>query len=229
MKRILFLLKSGASINTVLFFLCKKFLNIFLKKEIKKFKINNRFFLEKKKITRDYFSLNAYNFYSCLSKLGKDFKYLEIGSYEGNSALFVENYFNKAKIYCVDTWSGSNEHVDHDFKIIEKNFNCNVKNKKRIKKIKKTSNKFFSTNKISFDVIYIDGYHFAQQVYRDCINAWKHLKKNGYLICDDYIWQNYSKIEENPCFAINKFLSEIKKFYKLINISNSQIFIKKIC
>jgi DNA-binding transcriptional regulator YiaG len=94
MKRILFLFKSGASINTVLFFLYKKFLNIFLKREIKRFKINNRLFLIKKKITRDYFSLNAYNFYSCLSKLKKNFKYLEIGSYEGNSALFVENYFN---------------------------------------------------------------------------------------------------------------------------------------
>jgi hypothetical protein len=128
MKRILFLFKSSASINTVLFFLYKKFLNIFLKREIKRFKLNNRIFLEKKKITRDYFSLNAYNFYSCLSKLKKDFKYLEIGSYEGNSALFVENYFNNAKIYCVDTWSGSNEHFNHNFKIIEKNFNYNVKN-----------------------------------------------------------------------------------------------------
>ena len=228
MKRIFFLFKSGASINTVLFFLYKKLLNIFLKREIKRFKLNNRIFLEKKKITRDYFSLNAYNFYLCLSKLKKDFKYLEIGSYEGNSALFVENYFNNAKIYCVDTWSGSNEHANHNFKIIEKNFNYNVKNKKRIKKIKNTSNKFFSINKILFDVIYIDGYHFAPQVYADCINAWRCLKKNGYLICDDYIWQNYSKIEENPCFAINKFLNEIKKSYELINISNNQIFIKKI-
>jgi len=54
------------------------------------------------------------------------------------------------------------------------------------------------------------------------------LKKNGYLICDDYFWQHYSKIKENPCFAINKFLNEIKKSYKLINISNNQIFIEKI-
>ena len=228
MKKILFLLKSEASIGTIFFFLYKKLLNLFLKKEIKKFKLKHQHSLSKKKITLDYFSLNAYNFYLCISKLKKNFNYLEIGSYEGNSALFVENYFNNAKIYCVDTWKGSSEHIHHNFKVVEKNFNYNVKNKKRIKKIKNTSNKFFSTNKIMFDLIYIDGNHFAPQVYEDCVNAWRCLEKNGYLICDDYIWQYYSKINQNPCFAINKFLSEIKKFYKLINISNNQIFIKKI-
>ena len=50
MKRILFLFKSSASINTVLFFLYKKFLNIFLKREIKRFKLNNRIFLKEKKL-----------------------------------------------------------------------------------------------------------------------------------------------------------------------------------
>jgi precorrin-6B methylase 2 len=33
-----------------------------------------------------------------------------------------------------------------------------------------------------FDVIYIDGNHNASQVYSDCNNAWRCLKKNGYLI-----------------------------------------------
>jgi hypothetical protein len=228
MKKIFFLFKSNASINTIFFFLYKKLLNIFFKKKSKIFKLLHKNFLKKKKITLDYFSLNAYNFYLCISKLKKNFKYLEIGSYEGNSALFVESNFNNAKIYCVDTWAGSSEHVNHDFKIIEKNFNYNIKNKKNIKKIKSTSDKFFSLNKIMFDVIYIDGNHNASQVYLDCNNAWRCLKKNGYLICDDYFWQNYSKIKENPCFAINKFLNEIKKSYKLINISNNQIFIEKI-
>ena len=87
---------------------------------------------------------------------------------------------------------------------------------------------FFNNNQKIFDVIYIDGYHFAPQVYKDCINAWKYLKKNGILICDDYIWNGYPKIFENPCFAINKFLIEIRNSYKLLYVSNYQIFIKKI-
>ena len=81
---------------------------------------------------------------------------------------------------------------------------------------------------IFFDIIYIDGYHLGSQVYKDCINSWKFLKKDGLLICDDYIWNGYEDIKENPCFAINKFLTEIKDNYKLLKVSNSQIFIKKI-
>ena len=78
--------------------------------------------------------------------------------------------------------------------------------KKKIKKIKSTSDEFFNSNKKTFDVIYIDGDHYGSQVYKDCTNALKILKKNGYLICDDYFWNFYTKNEDNPCFAINIFL-----------------------
>ena len=79
-----------------------------------------------------------------------------------------------------------------------------------------------------FDAIYIDGYHHGAQVYKDCINSWKFLKNDGLLICDDYIWRFYSNLRDNPCYAINVFLSEIVGTYKLEKVSNSQIFIKKI-
>jgi predicted O-methyltransferase YrrM len=128
----------------------------------------------------------------------------------------------------VDNWVGTQEYSNHNFSKIEKNFDFNTKNELNIFKIKKTSDIFFNNNQKIFDVVYIDGYHFAPQVYKDCINAWKYLKKNGILICDDYIWNGYPKILENPCFAINKFLIEIRNSYKLLYVSNSQIFIKKI-
>ena len=51
---------------------------------------------------------------------------LEIGSYEGRSALFFLKYFLNSKINCVDTWSGSDEHNIEDFKFIEKNFDLNT-------------------------------------------------------------------------------------------------------
>ena len=86
---------------------------------------------------------------------------------------------------------------------------------------------FFLKNEKNFDVIYIDGYHYGPQVYKDCKNAWKFLKNNGYLICDDYIWNFYKNIKENPCYAINLFLTEINGCYKIKKISNSQIFVKK--
>jgi len=206
----------------------QKISNIFTKRKIIKYKKKHQIFLKDKKITNDFFSSNTYNFYSFCSKINSNFRYLEIGSYEGNSALFIANSFKFSKIYCVDNWVGTQEYTNHNFQNIENNFDYNIKNYSNINKIKDTSDNFFLKNDFFFEVIYIDGYHQGSQVYKDCINSWKFLKKNGFLICDDYIWNGYEDIKENPCFAINKFLTEIKNNYKLLKVSNSQIFIKKI-
>ena len=74
---------------------------------------------------------------------------------------------------------------------------------------------------------HVDGYHHASQVYKDCKNAWNSLKFGGYLICDDYIWNFYKDIKENPCYAVNRFLQEISDDLIVKKISNSQIFVKK--
>ena len=66
-----------------------------------------------------------------------------------------------------------------------------------------------------YDAIYIDGYHLGTQVYKDCTNSWKFLKNKGFLICDDYIWDFYDNIEDNPCYFIKKLLKENKGCYKI--------------
>ena len=177
-------------------------------------------------MSNDYFSMNSYNFYKCLSNLKKDFKYLEIGSYEGNSALFIAKHFPESKIYCVDTWMGSDEHLGQNFREIEKNFLYNISEFKNIHQIKSSSNLFFLYNKEFYDCIYIDGDHNADQVFLDCQNAWSILTKSGYLICDDYTWKIYKEINKNPCYGVNKFLNTISNFRYYL-VSNSQIFIKK--
>ena len=174
-----------------------------------------------------FFKQGIENFY--LKKLKHNFNYLEIGSYEGNSAIFVAKNFSEAKVYCIDNWNKTNEYLNHkDFLDIENNFDKNVKNFQNIHKLKKSSDLFFSQNIQNFDVIYIDGYHYGSQVYKDCENAWRFLNNDGYLICDDFIWNFYENIKDNPCYAINMFLREIKGQYKIKKISNSQIFVKKI-
>ena len=228
MNKIIFLVKSKASFSIFLYFFNNKIFNIFVKRKIIKLKKNHQIFLKNKKITNNFFSAHAYNFYY-LSKLKSNFDYLEIGSYEGNSAIFVANNFKFSNIYCVDNWKITEEYLNHgDFSQIEKNFDYNILSHKNIIKLKNSSNKFFENNTKKFDAIYIDGHHFGPQVYKDCQNAWKNLNKNGYLICDDYTWNFYPNIKNNPCFAINKFLKKIDQQYKLEKISNSQIFIKKL-
>jgi predicted O-methyltransferase YrrM len=229
LKKLIFLSKSKASLSAIFIFLKTKLFNIFIKKNIIKEKRKHGLLLKNKKINNDYFSAHAYNFLFYLSKFKSNFDYLEIGSYEGNSSIFVANSFKDSNITCVDNWTSTEEYIDHiDFSIIEKNFDDNTKFYKNINKIKKSSDEFFLINKKIFDIIYLDGHHLGSQVFRDCNNAWKFLKKDGYLICDDYIWQFYKNISDNPCYAINKFLKNIEGFFEIKKISNSQIFIKKI-
>ena len=53
--------------------------------------------------------------------------------------------------------------------------------------IKATSDEFFKTNKQKFDIIFIDGLHHADQVYRDIINSLDILNKGGYIFCHDLL------------------------------------------
>lgn len=48
-----------------------------------------------------------------------------------------------------------------------------------------TSDEFFAQNIETFDVIFIDGLHHADQVYKDLVNAAKCLSPNGYIVCHD--------------------------------------------
>ena len=225
-NKILFLIRSKASFNIILIFFKTKIINIFIKKKIKESKKENAMFLKKKNITTDYFSSHAYNFYEILKKFNK-FNYLEIGSFEGNSAMFVARNFINSKIYCIDSWQGDEEYYDLEFERIEENFDKNTSEFKNIMKLKTLSDDFFTNNKIKFDAIYIDGYHKGSQVFKDFKNSWQTLNVGGILIFDDYIWKFFSKIEDNPCYAINKYFNEISKNIKVLKVSNSQLFIQK--
>tara|TARA_B100001057_G_scaffold7363_1_gene6728 strand:- start:21 stop:716 length:696 start_codon:yes stop_codon:yes gene_type:complete len=230
MRKIIFLIKNKTSFLVIFYFIIQKFKNLIIKQKIKKFKRNHQFFLKEKKISTDFFSMNAFNFYNYLKNLRNDFEYLEIGSFEGNSAMFIAENFKDCKIYCVDTWIGHEQYFkDKNFNEIEKNFNLNTKNYSNIIKIKNKSDAFFKENKdLKFDVIYVDGDHYSDQVSLDCLNAWALLKKNGILICDDYIWSYFDDIKKNPCYAINMFLKKIKNKYKILQVSKSQIFLRKL-
>lgn len=51
--------------------------------------------------------------------------------------------------------------------------------------IRKTSDSFFEENKDTYDLIFIDGDHSAEQVYKDVINSLKFLNENGIILTHD--------------------------------------------
>ena len=150
-EKIKFLIKSNANFEIIYFFILTKIKNIFFKHFIKKFKKDNILFLKSKKITNDYFSPHAYHFHSILKNLPLR-NILEIGSFEGNSSMFLARYFEKTNIYCIDNWEGTEEYKGLNFNTLEKNFDENVKQFKNIIKIKTKSDSFFKHNQIFFDI-----------------------------------------------------------------------------
>jgi len=156
---------------------------------------------------------------------------LEIGSYEGRSAIFFLKKFKNTKITCVDTWSGSDEHDKTIFADIEKNFDLNTNfflKENRVKKFKMTSNEFFEKNDDKFDLIFVDGDHTASQVLKDLKNSWNILIDGGYLILDDYLWWYYKDLNKNPSTPINKFIIDNINEIVFLKIWHQVIVKKKI-
>lgn len=156
---------------------------------------------------------------------------LEIGSYEGLSAVFFLNYFKNCKLTCVETFEGSDEHSKINFKKVEENFSHNLEPyKDRFYLAKGTSNLFFENkNKINselFDIIYIDGSHHYDDVLSDAQNSYNHIKQGGIIIFDDFLKRYYKKKDHDPITAILKFIKKNKNDIDVMNV-NYQIIIKK--
>ena len=111
------------------------------------------------------------------------------------------------------------------------NFKSNLDQfNKRFSFFKSTSDKYFDNNDEKFDLIYIDGWHEAPQVYKDICNSWNFLNINGIIICDDYFYGDIKSNQDKnlPAYAINKFILQNKTKIKIICVNNNQIFLKKI-
>ena len=208
----------------------------FIKNFFKQFKNENKFIQD----TYHGFKLNSYDWFSMKIPVLKYYldkcifppkiNVLEIGSYEGRSAIFFMKYFNKINLICVDTWLGSDEQGDIkiDFKKIENNFDYNVKrSKNNITKYKGTSDNFFKLNiNKNFDFVYIDGYHKYETILNDAQSAFELLNKGGFILFDDFTWLFYKNIKLNPIYAINSFIKNHEKNIEII-FADSQLLIKK--
>lgn len=162
-------------------------------------KINNNFLTKIKKsrtFTKDWFSRNIYFWLKLLKKnnlLEKKIKILEIGTYEGLSAVFILSTLKKSHLTIVDTFKGGLEQKGvSSFSNLKRKFNNNIKKyKKRVFVHEGSSDSFFKLSKNKFDFIYIDGAHDFNSVLKDSINSFKCLRSNGWLIFDDYFWRFY--------------------------------------
>lgn len=215
-----------------LFFFHFFFNLLFINRKYKYYMKNFRENFIKFKFSHDWFSDNIpiWKYIFNKNKLNDVTEILEIGSFEGMSALFLLKNFENSKIDCVETFKGSDEHGDISFKKVKNNFLFNLKDyEKKFHLFERESDFFFQNidkSKKNYDLIYIDGSHHGEQVFRDAKNCFDCLKLNGIMIFDDFLKEYYNEKHEN---TIGGVLNFIQKYKDKINIEfvHYQIFLKK--
>lgn len=126
---------------------------------------------------------------------GRALDMLEIGSWEGRSAVFFLELMPKCRMVCVDTFAGAPEHLENpdwraNLPLIEKRFDANTAPYKgRVEKMR--SNSVAALDALAkagrrFGLAYVDGSHRRDDVLVDTLLAWPMLEAGGRLIWDDY-------------------------------------------
>ncbi|HEX2216827.1 MAG TPA: class I SAM-dependent methyltransferase [Xanthobacteraceae bacterium] len=161
---------------------------------------------------------------------------VEIGSWEGRSALFFLNYLPKAQMVCIDTFGGNVEHHQDDYFArlvpdIEARFDANVAAfGSRVEKFKGPSSIVLPQLGIAgrrFDIAYVDGSHFATHVYSDAVLTWSLMAPGGIVIFDDYEWDIMEEEHERPKLGVDAFLPTIEGQYRVIHCTY-QMLIEKL-
>lgn len=167
----------------------------------------------------------------------KPVRLLEVGAWEGQSSLFFLNYLPHASIVCIDTFAGSIEHRNWplwrrlwQLQGIERRFKRNTAAySSRVEMIKGDSRTALATMKLSgrsFDFIYIDGSHFAADVYCDALVGWQVLDEGGLMVFDDYE-RKQGREQDWPSVGIDGFLDTVQGQYVEV-FRNHQLAVKKL-
>lgn len=157
---------------------------------------------------------------------------LEIGSWEGRSAIFFLNYLPHCRITCVDTFRGSPEHLlrpawADQLPHIEARFDANLAEfGTRVEKVKSMSRsalRQFSVERRVFELVLVDGSHSSEDVRADAELAWPMVSPGGIVIFDDYAWAHFPDPAKLPRDGIDSFLEnhhgefvELHRDYQLI-------------
>jgi predicted O-methyltransferase YrrM len=172
------------------------------------------------KFSADWFTHNANNFLAAKKVLPTRNRILEIGSFEGLSAVWLtKNMLDEGgTLVCIDTWLGGEEHkaIGMDLNIIEERFDHNHEllaieepSKTVIKKKGRSATEVAKqiADGAQFDFIYVDGGHTALDCITDAVMCWEVLKPGGVMILDDYGWQDRPVGPLHPKPGIDAFLN----------------------
>ena len=163
----------------------------------------------------------------------KPINYLEIGVHKGTNIVDVAKSYcqhSDSRMYCVDPWMDYDEYPEYkghqdilfgifknaikpytDKCILHRGFSDNI--------VPAFQNNFF-------DIIFVDGNHETEYVYRDGKMAFEKVKPGGYIIFDDYDKWHWPQ----TVIGIDKFLSEYSEKIRILVKPNAvlQVIIQKL-
>jgi len=116
---------------------------------------------------------------------------LEIGSWEGRSAIFFLEFFRNASITCIDAFASGGTSTNPALHLAESRFDKNTKSYgARVTKIAAESvvalHDLIKGRVEPFDLIYVDGSHFRDDVVIDSLMMWRLSAPGTIVIWDDY-------------------------------------------
>jgi predicted O-methyltransferase YrrM len=158
--------------------------------------------------------------------------YLEIGVYEGRSFIWMlENVLihSTSRLTAIDIFIPPEVH---------RRFLDNIEMSGQEQRV--TTIKGYSQTELrklplaSFDIIYVDGSHTADDVLTDLVLSWGLLKTGGIIVLDDYLWDGSyfagkgSRLpgELVPGMAIRGFMRTHRNYIELIHLGE-QVVLKK--
>ena len=121
----------------------------------------------------------------------REINILEIGSYAGASACAFVKYFPKCTVHCFDINISNFAYKSKNIKV----YGLDINNKD---KLKIALNKTNLNKKVeNFDLIIDDGSHYLSDILFSLKTFFKHLKKGGIYIIEDFKHPNYYEYNRN--------------------------------
>ena len=145
---------------------------------------------------------------------------IEIGSFEGRSALWLlDNLLGHAdsRIYCIDVFDRGPTHPPSHKQLLRQRFDDNIAESPHAAKVEVfhkhsiTALIELAHRELRADLIYVDGSHRAPDIWEDLVLAFRLAKVGALIICDDYLWSNEPKREQDlinsPKLAVDAFVN----------------------
>ena len=155
---------------------------------------------------------------------GEGFDALEIGSFEGRSAMWFMNSLHLKTMTCVDTWRGGEEmwQMAEEIPLMEKRFDKNMEAANvpdgMLRKIKGDSYSVLPrlmVEKKRYDLIYVDGSHTAEAAMFDAVMGLHLLRVGGIIMFDDYRDGMKAELGLDVQTGVDGFLDAHEAFVKV--------------